>query len=208
LIRPVSQPSLAKIEFGWSESLQDCLVRRVELRKQKWNVRRRELELVAARNMKLPQLDLVAQYGWRGWGDQLLGAGDTLVPITNFDGTTSLVPFPKSAFSDLYHGNLQEWQVGFEFVTPIGNRIGHTAARNAELHVARERALLREMERAVSHELSEAFTELDRAHVVAKSTYNADDAANEELSLREKRVREGVEDAFRQLDALQRRTEA
>jgi outer membrane protein TolC len=192
LIRPSTTPILAEVRFDWNESLQNSLVRRAELRRQKWNIRRRELELIAARNLRRPRLDLVVQYGWRGFGDELFGERSR----------------PEgSAFRDLYIGDLQDWQLGLEFQTPIGNRIGCLAVRNAELQLAREQALLREQERHVAHELAEAFTEVDRAYASARSTYNARVAAKEERDAIAERV--GVtEGPFFLLDAQQRTTDA
>jgi outer membrane protein TolC len=144
------------------------------------------LELIAARNMLLPQLDLVAHYGFRGFGDDLFGRSN-------------------SAFADLMGVELQEWQVGMEFSVPIGNRIGHIAERNAELRLARERALLREQEQYIAHDLAESFTDLDRAFVRTQSTYNSRVAAMEERDAKQLRylVTEGP---FFLLDAQQRLT--
>jgi hypothetical protein len=36
----------------------------VEVRKQKWEIKRRELELIAARNFLLPRIDAVGRYRW------------------------------------------------------------------------------------------------------------------------------------------------
>jgi len=193
LIRPVTQPSLAPVEFSWEESLQEALTRRVELRKQKWVVRHRELELIAARNMRLPQLDLVAQYGYRGFGNHLFGQ----YPGPQIPGS--------SAMANLFTGDLQAWQLGVEFNVPIGNRIGYVAERNAELQLARERALLREQERDIAHTLAEAFTELDQSYVLTRSTYNSRIAAMQERDAKERRylVTEGP---FFLLDAQQRLT--
>jgi outer membrane protein TolC len=192
LIRPATRPVVAPIQFSWDESLQQSLVRRVELRRQKWNVRRRELELIAARNLRLPQLDLVAQYGYRGFGDDLLGTGSGVVGI------------PGSAFQDLMSGDLQQWQVGVQFNVPIGNRIGLLAVRHAELQLAREKALLQEQERYISHDLAEAFVELDRAYVLMKSTYNSRVAAEAELVALEARKEQDRNGLFFLLDAQQR----
>ena len=191
LISPTTTPSLAEVRFDWNESLQHSLVRRAELRRQKWNVRRRELEFIASQNLRRPQLDFVAQYGWRGFGDELFGERSR----------------PEGgAFRDLFIGDLQDWQLGLEFNMPIGNRIGRLAARHAELQMARERALLREQERHVAHELAEAFTELDRAYASARSTFNARVAAKEERD--DIAERSGVtEGPFFLLDAQQRLTD-
>ena len=157
LIVPADEPATADIRFDWHDSLALALTRRVELRRQQWNVKRRELEIIAARNFEKMRVDLVGQYRWRGFGDDLFGS----------NGTGA-----GSAFESLFDGNLQDWRLGVEVTTPIGNRVGHAAVRHAELQLAREHAVYDETERQVSHELRAAFTELDRAYAVTRSRYN------------------------------------
>ncbi len=166
LIRPAEDPATVEMVFDWDEALLNALTRRVELRRQKWLIKRREMELIAARNFRLMRLDGVASYSFRGFGDELFGESD----VPN-----------GSAFENLFEGDLQEWQVGAQLVTPIGNRIGHVAVRNAELQVQRERAVYREQELQISHELAAAFTELDRAYALSRTTYNRRLAAYERL---------------------------
>jgi outer membrane protein TolC len=157
LIRPADEPSTAEQIFDWSESVDLSLARRVELRRQRWTVKQRESELLASRNYLLSRVDLVGLYRWRGFGDNLLGDGD----IPN-----------GSAFGDLYSGDLQGWQVGLQYSVPLGQRLAHAAVRNAELTLARERALLRNQELHVTTEVSDAIAELDRAYAVTRSNYN------------------------------------
>ena len=73
LIRPSSDPPPAEIVFNWKEALPEALIRRVELRKQKTVIKRREMELLASRNFLKPKLDLVAMYAQQGYGKDLLG---------------------------------------------------------------------------------------------------------------------------------------
>jgi outer membrane protein TolC len=167
LLRPSDEPSKAEIVFNWDESVDNAMFRRVELRRQKWTMKQREMELIAARNQLLARLDLVGQYRWRGFGDDLLGSRD----LDN-----------GSAFRDLFGGDLQGWGLGLELSTPIGNRIGHAAVRQAELLLSRERALLREQERSILVEVSEAFSELDRAYEQSRYNYNRIIAARQRLS--------------------------
>ncbi len=68
LIRPSEEPTMAEIAFDWDELTTECLDRHVELRRQRWMIKRREMELLAARNFTLPQLDAVAGYRFRGLG--------------------------------------------------------------------------------------------------------------------------------------------
>jgi outer membrane protein TolC len=190
LIRPITPPLTADVQFDWQESLNYSLIRRPELRKQRWLVKQRELELVAARNFRLPELNFVGQYSWSGFGDNLAGGGST-------------------AFSDLVRGDLQGWVTGFELRTPIGNRRGHLAVRNAELQLRRARVILEEQERQMGFALREAFTELDRAYSVSRAAFNRADAAGEHLfELRKKVSRGDRTPLIVELEAQRRRVEA
>ena len=68
---PGREPALAPVDFDWSAVAWEALVRREELRRQRWIVQSRQLEMAAARNFLLPNLDLVARYRLRGFGHEL-----------------------------------------------------------------------------------------------------------------------------------------
>jgi outer membrane protein TolC len=169
LLRPSDEPVLAKIDFDWCQVTQEATTRRAELRRQKWQVRRRELELMASKNHLLPRLDGVGRYRWRGFGDDLFPHKEP--PLPRFD----------NAFSDLVSGDFQEWQLGFELSMPIGFRQAHVAARNADLLLARERAILKDQQREVVHEAADAIAEMDRAYTVLQTSYNRLDAGRDQL---------------------------
>lgn len=193
VIRPISDPATAPVKFNWDDSQINALGRRVELRRQKWTVRQRELELLAAKQLNQWRLDLVGQYNFKGFGDNLFGSR------SRANG---------SAFNDLIHGQLDDWQLGLEYGGPIGNRQGHLAIRNAELNLIRERALLKEQQRQILHDLSAAFTEVDRAYALMKTSFNQRVAVLEELEPKRKRVEEGQDQVFFLLDAQQRAANA
>ncbi len=50
LVRPADEPTTAKIVFDWTEANQESLSRSIELRRQRWMIKRRELELAASKN--------------------------------------------------------------------------------------------------------------------------------------------------------------
>jgi outer membrane protein TolC len=160
LLRPTDEPVLAKVGFDWGQVVQEATTRRVELRRQKWQIRRRELELIASKNHLLPQLDAVGRYRWRGFGNDLIDSSGGTLP--RFD----------NAYGDLTTGDFQEWQLGLELSVPIGFRRAHAGVRDAELLLARERAILRDQQREVVHEAADAIAELDRAYVVVQNAYN------------------------------------
>ena len=76
LIRPADEPTTARVAFDWSGIHCEALTRRVEVRREKWEIKRRELELIAARNFLLPRIDAVGRYRWLGLGDQLINQND------------------------------------------------------------------------------------------------------------------------------------
>jgi outer membrane protein TolC len=185
LIRPADEPSTGHVKFEWQESLREALCRRVELRKQKWNIKRRQLELIAAHNMTRVRLDAVGQYRMFGVGRDLLLDDDLGI-----------------------NADFQQWQLGLQLATPLGNRIGHNAERNAELLVAREKAIYRDQELRVVHELSDAQAELERAYAVSRSNFNAGLAAYQHLQEVGKKYDAGVIPLEFLLDAQRRVVEA
>ena len=70
-------------------------------------VKRRELELIAARNFLLPRVDAVAVYRFRGTGHDL--AGHDNQPFGN-------------ALQNLVSGDFQEWALGVEMLSPANMR--------------------------------------------------------------------------------------
>ncbi|MCA8999561.1 MAG: TolC family protein [Planctomycetaceae bacterium] len=167
LLRPADEPTRAEILFDWQLCLEEALVKRSELRRQKWMIKRRELELIASRNFLMPELDVVALYRWRGLGRQILSDRHDMSD--------------RSAYGALLGGNMQESQLGVELAFPFGNRQAHAGVRNAEFLLAREQALLREQEERVVHDLSNAFADVDRAYHVLQTVYNRREAARDRL---------------------------
>ncbi|MEZ6127977.1 MAG: TolC family protein [Planctomycetaceae bacterium] len=167
VLNPVTEPSLAEVCFDWNIVLQQSLTDRPELRRQKWKIRQRELELCAARHQLKPQLDMFTRYRWRGLGHDLLdpsGSG-------GFD----------NAFQNLTSGNYQEWQVGLEYAIPIGMRQAHSAVTHAMLSLSRERAVLDEQHREVSLQLSNAIAEKDRSYELVQTNLNRRIAAQDHV---------------------------
>lgn len=169
LARPVDDPLAAPLSFDWSVLVQEGMLRRPELRRQRAQVERAALELTAARNFLLPRLDTVGRYRWRGFGDDLIDP--------NSDGAGRF----DNAYANLTSGDFQEWELGMELNVPIGFRREYAAVRNAQLQVARQRTLLVEQERQVTHDLSAALSELDRAWTVTQTALFRRQAAGDEL---------------------------
>ncbi|MDP1564272.1 MAG: hypothetical protein Q8M16_23080 [Pirellulaceae bacterium] len=185
LLRPTSAPNVAPIHFDWDATVDLAMENRTELRRQRWVVRQRELELVAAKNLSRWRMDLVANYANRGFGDNWLGN--------------------QGAIRDQLAGDLDDWRMGLEVNGPLGRRAGHLGVKNAELGLARERVRLDEQQKQLLNDLANAYSEVDRAYSQIEAIVNAQIAVEEEVSLKLETIdeRDGV---FRYQEVLQRST--
>jgi outer membrane protein TolC len=197
LIRPSDEPSSARVAFEWAGIHTEALTRRVEIRRQKWEIKRRELELIAARNFLLPRLDAVGRYRWLGLGDQLVDSG-----ASAFNQSGS------SAFDVLTSGDFQEWQLGLQLSMPIGYRRELSGVRHHQLLLARDRAILQDLENEIVMQLGDAIRDLDFFYQQTQTNFNRRLAAEEEVSAVNAAYIVGNVTLDLLLDAQRRRAEA
>ncbi len=179
LIKPVDNPLQAEVIFDWQSGLRDALTQRVEIRRQEWQVKRRELELIAARLNKRPKLDVLTQYRWRGLGNHLVGARD---PNNQFE----------SLLQSISEGRYQEWQAGFEWSYNIGLRQASAAVRHAQLNLAKEMAILKEQQLRISHDLSNSSRQIARSYLQAQTNYNRIEADRTQVEVLRNRYERGL----------------
>ncbi|MCA9100706.1 MAG: TolC family protein [Planctomycetales bacterium] len=169
LIRPADEPTIAKVLFDYHDVQCEALVRAVEIRRQKWRVKQRELELIASRNFLLPQLDAVGRYRWFGFGNDLIDPNSGGKP-----------PF-DNAWQSLLSGDYQEWQLGLEMGWTLGLRQQHAGVRYAQMQLVRERAVLSEQELEITTALQGALGEVSRAYNLSETIFSRRAAAEDQL---------------------------
>lgn len=177
LVIPADTPNDAISVFDWQSIRDNALNRRAELRRQRWKLKRRELELLASKNLLLPRLDLLGRYRLKGFGHDLFGHGNELQR-----GSDVATQRDSSALGGLFNNDLHEWEFGIDASVPIGFRQQHAAVRHAELNLAREKTILSEQQRQVIFGLSNAVGELRRATRVRSANSNRLEAANEQYA--------------------------
>ena len=179
LIRPSDEPLQAEVAFDWEASLCDAMTRRVEVRRQEWTIKRRELELIASRLNKRPRLDVLTQYRWRGLGDHLIGGRD---PNSQFE----------SLLQNVTEGNFQEWQAGFDWSYNVGLRQASAAVRHAQLNLAREMTVLKEQQLRISHDLSNASRQISRSYIQLQTNHNRIEADELQVEVLKNRYERGL----------------
>ncbi|MCL4203112.1 MAG: TolC family protein [Pirellulaceae bacterium] len=204
LIRPVDEPTMARVDFEWNAVRVETLLRSPELRQKKWLIKQRELELVSAKNQLLPQLDVGALYRWTGTGDHLFGSADEKFQGAGNDGEGS------TAMSELASGQWQEAALFFNFAMPVGFRSALAGVRNAQLQLAREKAQLEDTELNAIHLLNTAVRRLDANYVLAQTHFNRWSAAEVDVDAAQAKYEIGARDGTLDLvlEAQRRRSQA
>lgn len=205
LIRPIEEPTMARVDFEWAAIRTEALVRSPEIRQKKWILKGRELELVAAKNQLLPQLDVGALYRWIGVGDELIRDGND---GRDFSSDVAAKYYGSSAFGELASGNYQEADIFFTFALPVGFRRELAGVRNVQLKLAREKAQLEDMELNTIHLLSTAVRNVESFYVQAQTHFNRWSAAEKEVESATAKWKGGADTVDKVLDAQQRRAQA
>ncbi len=175
LIRPSDEPTIALIEFDWPKIQAEALTRNTELRRQKWAIKQRELELILAKNQILPQLDAVLLYRWLGVGDILASSNRTGL---------SFPAVGSSAIEELTGGDYQELSARLEY-TPnaMGKRRPLTNIQNAQINLVKFQEELREKENYLMFELSQSWTLMESSYQSMYDYSNQWNAHEDEASI-------------------------
>jgi len=200
LVRPIQEPSLARIEYDWNESVAQMLYLSPELRRNKTRLKQNELELMAAKNQLLPEVNLSLLYRW-------VGVGDTLGPPQRREQN-----FPaegSSALAELTEGNYQEGAIRLEITPPaFGARRELTRIRGAQLRLAREKAFLQDQERLLVSQLSDAVAKVATHYQLVQTNAQRWQAAEQEVEARLAEFKGGRSPVNVVLQSQQRRAQA
>ncbi|MEX0978607.1 MAG: TolC family protein, partial [Pirellulales bacterium] len=203
LIRPIDRPTIAKVDFDWCEITEEALARNLDLRRQKWRIKQREMELIAAKNQLLPRVDLNGTYRWLGLGDNLFGTRDT-----EFDPTDPFSLTGSNALQTLASGQFQEWQLGVQGTMTIGFRKELATVRHFQLQLARERARLQDEELEISHQLTDAVRQLVLNYELTQTNFNRTLAADRQVDALQAAFEAATVTLDQLLEAQRRRAEA
>ena len=195
MMRPSDEPTTAAFRPSWEMSLTEALTQRVELRRQKWNVKSLELQLIAAESLTRPSLNFVSGYQVNGLGDDLLGRYNSPNPFS-------------TVYGSITGGQFTGWNMGFQFAMPLGFRAAHAQVRNIELRLAKARDILQAQEIDISHEVAQDFQAIAVQYTTAQSNFNRFRAAQQRVQLFRAEVEAGTKTFDVLLRALGSQAEA
>lgn len=176
LIRPIQEPSLARIEFDWDEIVSQMLYLSPELRRGRTVIKQRELEQMSAKNQLLPEVNLSLLYRWVGQGDTFGPPERSSVPS----------PFPgSSALADFTGGGNQEGSIRLEInPSAIGGRRERARIRGSQLRLHQSRMFLQEAERLLVSQLADAISKTATHYQAIQTSALAWQAAEVEVDAR------------------------
>lgn len=177
LIRPITEPTIAWVEFDWFEIVAQALYLLPELRRTKTRIKQNELQLITDKNQILPEVNLSLLYRWVGVGDEL-GFGQSR-PDAGFPAPGS------SALAELTGGDFQEASVRLDIQpAAIGARRELARIRNSQLRLARERAFLQDQERLHVSQLSDGVGKMRTHYGLVQTNAQRWQAAEQEVQAR------------------------
>ncbi|MDA0660664.1 MAG: TolC family protein [Planctomycetota bacterium] len=199
MLRPADSPTEARVVFCWHDVLTEAMIRRTELRRQKWRIKEAEMQLSAAKNQLLPRLDGVALYRFLGLGDDLWQSDRNGL---NFPQDDSL------AWDELTEGRYAEYRFGFELETPLGYRQELAQVRSSQMGLQRARTRLEEAENEVRSQLGTAVVHLDAEFEIAQVNLASYSAANDAVNAVQSSYDRGLVPLDLLLETQQRRADA
>ena len=204
MLRPMDEPVSVLVEYDWWHIYDEALARRPELRKERWELKKRDLALAYARNGLLPQMDVVGLYRWLGLGQDLFGEYSG----PSFPGTVDQSAAGSKAYGQLFDGDFQELSMRLEFGLPIGFRRELANVRNAQLKLAREHARFEDMELDAQRELVLAYRAIETNYELAQDNANRWVNSAEEERIQDTRWKDGLVSVDRVTDARRRKAQA
>lgn len=192
LIRPADEPAdeLA-VHYDWASVLGEAICRSPELRRQRWEIERRELELKASKNFLLPSIDAVGKYRLVGLGQDLIDPEDSV----------------ENAYGSLAGGDFAEWELGVNLSFPFGFRKEYAGVRNAQLQLQKANAVLHEQELELSHQLADSFDAIDKYYRLSRTNFNRRNAGVAEVQATLQAYEAGLTTLDQLLDAQRRLAE-
>ena len=166
VLRPSTEPVLEQLSPDWETAANDGLAQRIELRRQKWQIRSLKLQLDAARSLVRPQLDAVGSYAVMGNGDAMLSQSS------------------DSVYGSMTADDLDTWSMGLEMSLPVGLRQSRSQSRNYELQLAKANAVLAAQEQSVAHDIATAIQDLAAAWAASQSNLRRIRAAENHVAVR------------------------
>jgi len=194
MIEPTDRPEdYVSYDVDVEESTRKGLENRPELAVAQWEIERQQVQLKFAKNQRLPQLDLVGEYGNEGL------AGDPNPDLNPLFGTGALGIGNnyRDSYDNFFSQSAADRVVGGAiFSIPIPNTAGRHGVSKSELELRRAVVQKRRVEQQIVLEVRLAARNLTAAQEGIEASRRRVDAAAEQLRAEKIRLEYGESTPF------------
>lgn len=153
---PVDEPNVAPFQPDFYEAANEAMAYKPELMILRQEVKVSQLQLRLARNLRQPDLRIIANYDVAGLGTKLDGS-----ELIGADGTT-----PGNALASFGNNQFNSWDVRLRLDVPIGFRDLNAQVRQAQLQLTRNYIQLRDAELKSLEYLTQQYRRVVVTHAV------------------------------------------
>ena len=188
---PTTPSAIEHQAIDIDEAVDVALENRPEVRRQRLQIKNREIDAKVARNGKKPRLDLTATFGYNAVaGDESdRSTGELLEPGDYGD-----------AIQQIYDADFDGWSVGLTFAYPLQNRAAKARSVTADLAVEQSDIELRNLEQQIFAEVRRSARAVETAAKQIESAKVSSRLAQENLDAEEKRYENGLSTSFQVLE--------
>ena len=197
-IVPTDEPTTEAPEIDMDRAVAEALEKSPLIQLDRVNVLSRQIDLKAARNGVLPQLDLVGNVTLNGLGgDQIFRSGD-------FFGSGGVVEIQEGGLSDsfgqLLSGDFRNWSLGLQVSFPVRNDAARAQHAQASIRETQARTQLQDRQVQVRLAVQQAARNVTGGVQQVNAAENALDLADRQYAAELRRFEAGISSTFQVLN--------
>ena len=194
---PTERPTLTAQPIDIEAAIQNALVTRTDIAQARKRYESSAITLDYARNQRLPDVNLIANYNTIGVAGTQFQFGGGFPPVELGRSERSF----QDALSDVFGNNFKTWSLQLQINYPIGTSQAEAQVASIRLQREQEQNTLRELEVGITREVREAGRQVNTSLQRVQSTQRARDFAQRRLEAEQKRVTVGLSTTFQYFQA-------
>lgn len=201
-IVPTDDVAFRPLAIDLGQAVSTALENRPEIRQEELRTENLRINLLVARNARLPQLDLNLDYGLAGIG------GRTLDPLTGQPDPTIPSTGPVDSVRNIFDRDFPRWTVGVTLGIPITNIGARALHRQAELDLEQARLVQANTRQGIMVEVRTAARDVDTFSKAIVAARTAREAAERNVDAERRRYENGMTTNFQVLQIQQQLSDA
>ncbi|MEX2663277.1 MAG: TolC family protein [Vicinamibacterales bacterium] len=194
---PTERPTLTAQPLDVEAAVQNALATRTDLAQARKRFESTQITLDYARNQRLPDVNLIANYNTVGVAGTQFQFGGGFPPIIESQSQRSFA----DAIRDVFGNDFKTWSVQLQINYPIGTSQAEAQVASTRLQREQEQNTLRELEVGIIAQVRDAGRQVSTSLQRVQSTERARQFAERRLEAEQKRVTVGLSTTFQYFQA-------